>query len=746
MPINHKRIRKIIQRVVFFFPLRLVAVHLQRNQVLIIYWVILFGLVTQLFARTYGLPNLLLYPEYLGEVNFLSHILLGLACGSFIMAFNISSYIINGFRFPFIATLSRPFLMYVINNFLIPTTFLFIYMVNMVDFQINRELETPLNVMIHLMGFLLGIFFFAGLSISYFIGTNKSVFAMFEGKGEKRRKRYRPIRDLLEPEVKWYQFLKRTSRWKIETYITEKLRIAVARPTRHYSRETLRKVIQQNHLNASLFEIGAIISILTLGIFMENPVFAIPAGASIFLLLTLALMFTGALHNWLKQWSIFGFLVIFLSLNYLSTYPIFRRTNMAYGLNYDAPPQPYTNESIAKLHGDSLVNQEAWNREIESLNNWKAKNGNTLVLVNTSGGGLRSAVWTYHSLEHCDSVLDGALFSKTRLITGASGGMIGSAYYRENHLRQKFLKEETRSTNGTENMARDILNPLAFAWVVNDFFIRYRTFEADGHRYFKDRGYYFEKQLNLNTEGVLNKPVSSYAPYVYNGDLPEMWFSPIVSNDGRRLVIGSSSVLYLYHNRNRNLSHAKYGTLDFYRLFENQSADKLLLTSALRMNATFPYVLPTISLPSEPAIDVMDAGVRDNYGWQNSVDYLSCMSPWIDTAIEKIVVVRILDKPDQIKINQDPYESLLHSITSPVGSVYQNLFNSQFMAQEEMMALLPHEIKSKVKVVNLVLNVHDERSIPISWHLAKKDVMEIRGGMSDPKNQQALKELKNLLN
>ncbi len=38
------------------------------------------------------------------------------------------------------------------------------------------------------------------------------------------------------------------------------------------------------------------------------------------------------------------------------------------------------------------------------------------------------------------------------------------------------------------------------------------------------------------------------------------------------------------------------------------------LLTALRINATFPYVLPNVWLPSKPVIDVMDAGLRDNYG------------------------------------------------------------------------------------------------------------------------------------
>jgi hypothetical protein len=47
------------------------------------------------------------------------------------------------------------------------------------------------------------------------------------------------------------------------------------------------------------------------------------------------------------------------------------------------------------------------------------------------------------------------------------------------------------------------------------------------------------------------------------------------------------------------------------------------------MQATFPVVLPNVWLPSEPIIDVMDGGLRDNYGVDNSLRFLTAMQDWI---------------------------------------------------------------------------------------------------------------------
>ena len=60
-----------------------------------------------------------------------------------------------------------------------------------------------------------------------------------------------------------------------------------------------------------------------------------------------------------------------------------------------------------------------------------------LVLINTSGGGHRSATFTMSVLQHLDSITQGGIMQKTFLINGASGGMIGAAYFRELYLRRQ---------------------------------------------------------------------------------------------------------------------------------------------------------------------------------------------------------------------------------------------------------------------------------------------------------------------
>ena len=77
---------------------------------------------------------------------------------------------------------------------------------------------------------------------------------------------------------------------------------------------------------------------------------------------------------------------------------------------------------------------------IAILERWKAKQDSSkplLVVVNTSGGGHRSATFTMSVLQHLDSITQGDIMKKIFLINGASGGMIGAAYFRELYLQKQ---------------------------------------------------------------------------------------------------------------------------------------------------------------------------------------------------------------------------------------------------------------------------------------------------------------------
>ena len=84
--------------------------------------------------------------------------------------------------------------------------------------------------------------------------------------------------------------------------------------------------------------------------------------------------------------------------------------------------------------------------------------------------------------------------------------------------------------------------------------------------------------------------------------------TPVIVNDGRRLLIGTQGVGHLCRPPGRTrMGPYEVDGADLRTLFGAQGADSLRLLSALRMSASYPYVLPAVSLPSVPPIDILDA-------------------------------------------------------------------------------------------------------------------------------------------
>jgi len=160
-----------------------------------------------------------------------------------------------------------------------------------------------------------------------------------------------------------------------------------------------------------------------------------------------------------------------------------------------------------------------------------------------------------------------------------------------------------------QHIARDNLNPIIFSFLVNDLFVKFQKFTYNNRLYTKDRGYSFEEQLNKNTNYLLDKPLIAYRQ-------PE--------REARIL-----SYLNAGNIRARQSFNKLVEGIDFTRFYRNYGADSLRFLSALRMGATFPYVTPNVTLPSEPPMEIMDAGITDNFGISDALRFLYAYRQWI---------------------------------------------------------------------------------------------------------------------
>lgn len=760
--------RRSWRRALYFFPLQLLLLHLKKNHLLLLTWVLLFGYVTESIGVKYGVPYLFLFPEYFGRVGITSHLITGFALGGFITAFNLYSYAMHGYRFPFIATISRPFLKFSVNNGVIPALFTCTYLVCAAMFQHDQELVPWPRVILHLTGLLVGMLFFLGMSFLYFTRTNTDIVKMLGGQPEEYRPE-EPLMDILGPQhdapprrrsekrkaMRWLRRQQRSEKWRVETYLTPRLRIMLARSSAHYDQELLRDVLWQNHINGSIFEVVLVLSFIALGAFSDVAFFAIPAGASAFLLLTVALMLISALFSWMQGWTGTVILLTVIGLNLISQRTdSFLYDTYAYGLDYEAGQAKYDRATITALANDADSSSADARAMIGMLERWKESNAALtngakpkLVVINTSGGGLRSMLWTYRCLQAADSMLDGTLMQRSALMTGSSGGLIGAAYFRQ--FRQRDAREGTDhrfDRSVLDGIASDMLNPIAFSFVTNDMFIRYRKVHDGERSYTLDRAEAFERRLNENTRGMLDIRIGDLAADERAGRAPLLVVSPVSINDGRRVVISAQPCAFLTSitpNARMNLE-SQAEAIEFRRFFAANSPDSLKLTSALRMNASFPYITPVTTLPSEPPMRVMDAGVRDNYGYRVTLAYLNTFRAWIQENTSGVVVLQLRDTQKEMEVQQAS-GSLLGRVLDPVGSVYDNFVRVQDQDYDLMLRLFDRGTDVPLDVIDVQLHRGDEERISLSWHLTRVERDRVLRSVGSARNREALEHFVQLV-
>ena len=119
--------KQTVRAIFYSFPVQLLLLHFKKFQVLLVFWFVLFGAVGGVFMKAYGVDSLYLSPEYLGNVNAFSSAIVGMSVAVFIMSWNITTFILFCRHFKFLATTTRPFVKYCINNSLIPLIFLLFY-------------------------------------------------------------------------------------------------------------------------------------------------------------------------------------------------------------------------------------------------------------------------------------------------------------------------------------------------------------------------------------------------------------------------------------------------------------------------------------------------------------------------------------------------------------------------------------------------------------------------------------------
>lgn len=723
----------------YSFPVQLVVLHFRKYQVLLLFWVILFSTVNGNFMHAFGADSLFLAPEYLDHVSTVSSAIVGVAIGIFVMSWNITTFILHFRQFRFLATTTQPFLKYCLNNSIIPLVFLIFYLVRAIQYNLYRELMPGFEVFALIGGFTVGFVLLLAISLLYFFGADRTIM-----------KRMAPIMSNPIRFMSTYGRNRSSDQhepglMRVDWYLAGPFKFRKTRNVSHYSSSFLESVFKQHHVAAVFSIFIAFIFLLIIGFLLDNPFFQLPAAASITMFFSILIAVSGAFSLFLQSWSIPVVILLYFFFNTLYKNNLIDTTNKAYGVTYSAKPHraQYNREALLALCADSIVERDKA-AMLKILEAWKAKQTQErpmMYFISVSGGGNRSATFTMNVLQRLDSITGGQLMKQTVLISGASGGMLGAAYFRELYLRS--LDDPSIRLNDrkyVDDIGKDLLNATFSSFVARDMIAPAQRFSVGDQRYIKDRAYAFENRLNENTRGFMKKTLADYADDEKAARIPLLFFNSVITRDGRKMVTSAQPVSFMMRAAvdTSKVGYADPDAVDFCALLKGHTPEKLRVLTAMRMNATFPYVLPNVWLPTDPVIDVMDAGLRDNFGQETALRFISHFSDWINENTGGVVLLSIRDR--QTGGWEQPYVAtdISELLTKPVLLIQHNWHKLQDYYQNDQIGYAQSIIRDSLRRITFqYVPRKQEDGATLNFHLSLREKNDIAAALDNPFNSKS---------
>ena len=737
----------LLSNIFYSFPVQLLILHFRKYQILLIFWLMLTSTINSGFMKTYGADALFFVPEYLGNVNALSAATVGIAMGVFFMSWNITTFILHTRRFKFLATANTPFLKYCINNSILPLFFLIFYLAKSIHFNITKELLSSFDELFLILGFLGGFILLVAFSFAFFFGADKT------------------IQRTIVPVIPETALFKNTYKaatddnqfadafgMKVGYYFSARLKLRRARPVKHYNQDFLDTIFKRHHFAAIVGVILAFIFLIIGGFFLDIKFFQAPAAASILIFFALLVAVIGALSYFLQSWSLLFIIALIAILNILYQQEIIDPRNKAYGINYNNKKQrpEYSRQSLLHLCTPPIIVADK-NNMLQILNNWKQKQTTekpVMLFINVSGGGLRSSTFVMNTLQQLDSITNGRLMQQTFLITGASGGMLSAAYYRELfNNKRKGATVNLHQTTYTDAISQDLLNPIFSSLVSRDIFSPAQKFAIGPYNYIKDRGFAFEEKLNENSGKILKKQIKDYAEDEKAAHIPMMIFNSVVTSDGRKMMIGTQPLSFMMKPAGfEKDSSFSPDAIDFAALFAKQDPLNMRLLSALRMNATFPYILPNVWLPSNPIVDVMDAGLRDNFGQETTIRFVDNFKEWIRENTGGVIVLQIRDRLQDNWLHPFETGTVTDIFVKPATMLQHNWFKLQDYYQNETYSFLSGAAVNNLHRLSFIyVPKIEDQGAALNFHLTAAEKKDVIASFNTIYNQGVLKEFLGLL-
>jgi hypothetical protein len=134
--------------------------------------------------------------------------------------------------------------------------------------------------------------------------------------------------------------------------------------------------------------------------------------------------------------------------------------------------------------------------------------------------------------------------------------------------------------------------------------------------------------------------------------------------------------------------------IEFFKLFPG--ATEFTVATAARMSASFPYVLPGVTLRTNPPRRVVDAGYYDNFGIGIAASWLFNHMDWIRENTSGVVVIQIRDGMSEAgRKREEVFDSFpplvdrgLQWLTTPPDGLWNSRTASNTFRNDNLLHLL----------------------------------------------------------
>jgi hypothetical protein len=270
------------------------------------------------------------------------------------------------------------------------------------------------------------------------------------------------------------------------------------------------------------------------------------------------------------------------------------------------------------------------------------------IVLASSGGGYRASYWNALVLDKLLTANAGDRRFKDSigLMTGASGGMITSAYLAALAAKGAFEGDKVPSLvsaldhdivgggdteNGTlrrlfRNANRDSLTPIVQELLQHDIPLSLLPLGLEN-----DRGTVLQNQWKAISDVKFLNLMPGGGATAFS---PAIIFSPMLVASGRPLLVSNLDLSCV--------ATKDTAAVELFRIFPHAEAEVSLATAA-RMSASFPYVTPATELPTEPTQRVVDAGYYDNDGIGTAAAFLLTkdVKVWLERHASRVIILRV---------------------------------------------------------------------------------------------------------